>query len=270
MKLGISTYTFTWAIGVPGYPKKAKPMDAIELIRQAHEYGVSVVQLCDNLPLHTLSDEELIKIRDTASALKIELEVGTRGVETAHLTRYMEICRLLGSNLLRVILHKDNTHISVEEAGIFLSKVMADFERERIYIAIENHERHKVKDLIRLVSVINSPYLGICLDTVNSFGALEGPEYVITELAPYTLNLHVKDFIIKRLDHMMGFQLTGAPAGSGMLDLAHAAASLKKYGKDPNAILELWTPYKDDIETTVEKEKDWADKSIKFLKEWIR
>ena len=83
MQLGISTYTFTWAIGVPGYLRMAEPMDAIGLIHQAHEYGVSVVQLCDNLPLHTLSDEELIKIRDTASALKIELEIGTRGVETA-------------------------------------------------------------------------------------------------------------------------------------------------------------------------------------------
>ena len=270
MLLGIGTYTFTWAIGVPGYPKTDKPMDAFELIRQAHEYGVSVVQICDNLPLHTLSNEELTEIRDMADSLHIQLEIGTRGVEPDHLMKYLEICKLMNSDILRTIVQKDNGYVGIEEAAKLIKEVIHAFEKEEVYLAIENHERHKVKELISLIKAIDSPFAGICLDTVNSFGALEGPDYVIRELAPYTINLHVKDFVISRLDHNMGFELKGAPAGSGQLDLDYAAKALKSHGRDPSVILELWTPFTGDIETTVQKEKDWADQSIKFLKEWVK
>jgi sugar phosphate isomerase/epimerase len=270
MQLGISTYTFTWVIGVPGYPKPSQPMDAAGLLRQAHAYGVPVVQICDNMPLHNMCREELIGIRDLSAELGIQLEIGTRGVEPEHLRKYMEICRLLHSDFLRIILQKNNAYVSIEEASELLKQVLPEFEKAKVRIAVENHERHKVAELVSLVKEIDSPWLGICLDTVNSFGALEGPDFVITELAPYTINLHMKDFVIRRLDHMMGFELTGAPAGSGQLNLDYAAAEIKKHGKDPNVILELWTPYTGDIETTVQKEKEWADQSIQYLKEWMK
>ena len=123
-----------------------------------------------------------------------------------------------------------------------------------------------MKELISLIKAIDSPFAGICLDTVNSFGALEGPDYVIRELAPYTINLHVKDFVISRLDHNMGFELKGAPAGSGQLDLDYAAKALKKPWKGSQCYSGIMDSFTGDIETTLQKEKDWADQSIKFFK----
>ena len=73
--------------------------------------------------------------------------------------------------------------------------------------------------LADIVTSIDSPNVGICLDTVNSFGSLEGPAVVVEALGPYVVNLHVKDFSIRRHDHNMGFTLTGTPAGQGQLDL---------------------------------------------------
>ena len=270
MKLGISTYTFTWAVGVPGYPKPAHPMDAIGLLQQADEYGIKVVQICDNMPLHTMSRGELIQIRDFAAQSEIQLEIGTRGVEPEHLIKYLEICTFLGSDFLRTILQKNSAYVSIEEATQLLKYVMPEFEKAKVQVAVENHERHKVVELVRLIEEINSPWLGICLDTVNSFGALEGPDRVIAELAPYTVNLHMKDFKIQRLNHMMGFELTGTPAGSGQMNLDYAVSELNKHGRDPNIILELWTPYTGDITTTMQKEKDWADQSIKYLNKHIK
>ncbi len=270
MKLGISTYTFTWAIGVPGYPMPKDPMDAIKLMKLANEYQIPVVQICDNIPLHTLSHDQLVEIGQTAEKLSIQLEIGTRGVEPEHLDKYLEICKLLKSNILRTILQKNNGYVEVDEAIKLLELSVPKFEKENIYLAIENHERHKACELVRLIKEIDSPYVGICLDTVNSFGALEGIDYIINELTPYTINLHVKDFRIKRLNHNMGFELTGTPAGEGQLDLDYILSQLISHGKDPNAILELWTPLTGDVETTIKKEREWADKSIKFLKEWIK
>jgi 3-oxoisoapionate decarboxylase len=268
MKIGISTYTYTWAIGVPGYPEVESPMSAVDLLKTAKKQGISVVQLCDNLSLHKLSLVELEKIRKTAEDFGIILEVGTRGVEPEHLRRYLDIAQFLSSKILRIILQKNDNYVHVDEAYELIKKVLPEFEDKRIYIAIENHERHRVEELVFLIKKLDSPYVGICLDTVNSFGALEGPEYVIQTLAPYTINLHFKDFEIKRLDHKMGFGVTGTPAGSGMLDIKFVVNELDKYGKDPNVILELWTPFSGTVEETIEKESKWANKSIEFLKEY--
>jgi 3-oxoisoapionate decarboxylase len=267
MEIGISTYTYTWSIGVPGYEKPKEPMNAVDLLKQAHKMGINLVQLCDNLPLHDLSDAELDVIKKAAEELNIKLEVGTRGVEPEHLRRYLQIAKFLKSDILRIILQKNNGYVHIEEACKLINEVLPEFATEGICIAVENHERHKVVELVELINSLNSKYVGICLDTVNSFGALEGPEYVIKTLAPYTVNLHVKDFEIKRLDHMMGFRVTGTPAGSGMLDMKLVSEELNKYGKEVNAILELWTPFTNSVEETIAKESEWAEQSVEYLKQ---
>ena len=108
--------------------------------------------------------------------------------------------------------------------------------------------------------------MGICLDTVNSFGALEGPEVVVEALAPYTVNLHVKDFIIRRANHMMGFAIEGTPAGQGRLDIPWLLERLRAAGRDPNAIIELWTPPEPDLAATIAKEDAWARESVAYMR----
>ncbi|NTW36601.1 MAG: hypothetical protein HGB17_10810, partial [Syntrophobacteraceae bacterium] len=50
MRLGIGSYTFPWAVGMPGH-RPAQPMTALDLLDKATQLGVGVVQICDNLPL---------------------------------------------------------------------------------------------------------------------------------------------------------------------------------------------------------------------------
>lgn len=61
MEAGISSYTFPWAIGVPG-SEPEKPMNVFELIEMAKFMGVRVVQIADNLPLEKFSIPELEQI----------------------------------------------------------------------------------------------------------------------------------------------------------------------------------------------------------------
>lgn len=272
MHIGISSYTYTWAVGVPGYPSIESPLTAVDLIRRAYELGVEVVQICDNIPLHHLSQSQLSEIKQEADRLGISLEIGTRGVGAEHLMKYLDIASCLNSELVRVILEKNGGSIAIEEAADQIKKVLPQFEDKGIYIAIENHERHKASELVHLIKKLDSPFVGICLDTVNSFGALECPREVIETLAPYTINLHFKDFIIRRLDHKMGFEILGSPAGKGMLDIQFIMDTLGQFEQrlSPNLILELWTPYEKSIEATVKKEERWAEISIKYLKEWFK
>jgi hypothetical protein len=109
------------------------------------------------------------------------------------------------------------------------------------------------------------------LDTVNSFGALEGPEFVIDTLAPYVVNLHVKEFVIYRASHMLGFIIEGAPIGKGRLNVSWLLNTLstRQRERDFNAVLELWTPPDANIDDTIAKETAWAVESVAYLRQFI-
>jgi len=81
MQVGIGSWCFPWAIGVPKYPVPKKPLNMIDLLRKAESLGVNFVQICDNYPLHIMSEDELYEIRVTADVMGIELGTGTGGIK---------------------------------------------------------------------------------------------------------------------------------------------------------------------------------------------
>jgi sugar phosphate isomerase/epimerase len=93
---------------------------------------------------------------------------------------------------------------------------------------------------------------------------------VVERLAPYALNLHVKDFTISRVDGQMGFSVEGAPAGRGRLDVPRLLERLAAAGRDVNAILELWTPRQAGLEETIAREAEWASQSLSYLRRLVR
>jgi sugar phosphate isomerase/epimerase len=268
MKLGIGSYTFTWAIGVPGYPPE-KPMDAFELLEIAFKIGAPVVQLCDNLPLLALNPVELERFIHTAREWDISVELGVRGIHPWLLRRNLKLAQKLGCAFLRVVVDSDGDHPSSDDIISRLKPLMREFDDANISIAIENHDRFAARDLVEIIEALGPKHAGICLDTVNSFGALEGPEQVVSVLAPYCLNLHVKDFTIQRMKHQMGFTIEGCPAGSGRLNIPWLFEAIRKAGKNPNAILELWTPFFHSLEETIALERSWTEKSVAYLRKNI-
>jgi hypothetical protein len=44
---------------------------------------------------------------------------------------------------------------------------------------------------------------------------------------------------------------------------------LRALGRDPNAILELWTPPGTTLEETIAREGEWAEESIRYLRSLI-
>lgn len=268
MKLGVGTYTYAWSIGIPGYPLPAQPMDAEGLVRRADSLGIRLVQIADNLPLHALSDAQLGDLQALAQQLGIQIEVGTRGIASDHLRRYLALAQRFYSPILRVVMDTATHHPEPPEIVTLLRGVLPEFERAGIKIAIENHDRFKVRTLVSILQQLDSPFVGICLDTVNSFGAGEGPEVVVQALGPYVINLHIKDFTIRRHPSMLGFEVQGTPAGQGTLDVPWLLTQL--VGRDFNGILELWTPPDSTIDQSIAKENAWAVESIAYLRTLIK
>ena len=269
MKLGIGSYAYAWAIGTVTGQRPAKPMDAMAFLHRAAELGVRLVQMADNLPLHTLSEASLDALLREADRLGVAVEVGTRGIRREVLRPYLRIAERAGSPILRTVIDTADDHPPLAEVVECLRAIMPDFARAGVTLALENHDRFKAREFVEILRRVDNPYLGICLDTANSFGALEGPEVVVEALGPYVVNLHVKDFSIRRVPYTMGFVVEGAPAGQGMLDIPWLLERLRAFGYEGNAILETWPAPEPTLAETVRKEDTWAAASVAYLRTLI-
>lgn len=264
MRLGISSYTYTWAIGVPGNLPDQR-LDATGLISKAAKLGVSCVQIADNLPLHMLSDDQLENLSEHAAQSGIAIEVGTRGLTPDNLHTYLNLAEKLKSPILRMVVDSKDYHPGKDEIISIIKDYLPELEKRNIRLAIENHDRFTARTFADIIEGVGSDLVGICLDSVNSMGAGEGIETVVDILGPLTVNLHIKDFSVQRVYHMMGFTIEGKPAGQGMLPIEEIVGMLESYQRCESAILELWTPPEKTINETIAKEDKWAVESINYL-----
>ncbi len=244
-------------------------MDAFAWLDEAARLGVRVAQFCDNLPLTSLSSPELDRFQAQAKRSRISLELGTRGLHAGNLRANLALCRRLGSPFLRVVIDSSGDEPTPEEALARLRAILPEFTAAGVRVAIENHDRFSSHVLARLVQALGPEHAGICLDTVNSFGALEGPQVVVDTLGELTLCLHVKDFTIRRVSHNMGFVVEGCAAGQGRLDVPWLLDALKSCPNPFNAILETWVTPGNSLGETIARERAWAEEGIRYLRTLI-
>jgi len=239
-------------------------MTVSDLLRITSGHKLKCVQIGDNAPLHLLDKEGLISLRSHAKGIR--LEVGARGLTREHLERYIEIASLVEAPLLRFVVDGAGYEPSELEIISAIRNVLPELKKRKIVLAIENHDRFKAEQLRNILDAIADEQVGICLDTVNSLGAGEGLDWVTSVLAPFTVNLHIKEFSISRFPHNMGFEVVGAPAGKGMMDITSVIEQLDGYKKCKSAVLEQWVPWQGTYSDTVALERQWAEESIKSLK----
>jgi len=267
MTAGIGTYTYTWAIGVPGSVPD-NPMTACQLIDRAVEMAIACVQVADNLPLISMDKMQLEEIRAYARNRHISIEVGGRGLIEKILDRYIDLADFFGSPILRMVIDLDDFKPDADAVIAIIRNALPKLSAKKIILALENHDRLSAAVFKRIVETVDSEWAGICLDCVNSIGCGEGLETVKSNLAAHTVNLHVKDFTVKRVSHKMGFVVEGTPAGKGFLDIPALIQELKPLNRCRSAILELWTPPAATLEETLIREDEWARESAEYLRQF--
>ena len=271
MKLGIGTYCYMWAIGFKFGEREAapaQPMDAAGLLRRAHELGVRLVQVGPNLPLAALSASALDALVAQARAWDIEFELGTRGLETDHLERQVALAKRIGAKLLRTIPEIGGESVEARDIPPYLEAILPTLERESVALGLENGKL-PAKELAWALDTVGSPRIGVVLDMVNSLAVPEGWKYVTEVLAPYTICLHHKEFVVERVWHMMGFTVEGCPAGTGQLDTPWLLETLDNAGAIYNVILEVWPPEQATLQGTIDLEDQWVRESIPYLRKFI-
>lgn len=267
MILGISSYTFTWAVGVPGNMPE-NPLTETGLLSKASQLGTKLIQVADNMPLDKMDESRLKSFISAAASAGVMLEVGSNRMTADKLERYIGIAEKAGSKILRFVIDGEGYAPPLNDIIALIRDAEPELKKRRIVLALENHDRLRCSEFARIIEKVGSRYLGICLDCANSFGAGEGFHEVVGTLAPYTVNFHLKEVSIRRKYHRMGFDVEGRPFGQGQLPLEWMLGQLTDRCR--TAILELWTPPEDTLEKTIARENEWAVQSISYLRRFIR
>lgn len=260
-KLGLSSFSFGWKII---HDPAWSPLDLLEVAKREN---VPVLQFGDNMPLDSLDESALYVLSTGAEKAGIVLEVGMRGLFVDEVRRYLEICRMVKSTFLRIVIDRGESEPDVPETIERLRQIVPLLEKYDVVLGIENHDRFRSRVLAKIVDAIGSPYVGICLDTANSVGAGEGVEETVRILAPYTVNLHVKDFVVRRVPSQFGFVVAGAAAGAGLVDLPWVLKQLPR--KTMSVILELWPPQLATVPETLALEQRWVEESLEYLRKTL-
>nr|HMN27416.1 sugar phosphate isomerase/epimerase family protein [Caldilineaceae bacterium] len=96
-----------------------------------------------------------------------------------------------------------------------LGKMAADYG---VIVTMELHVDLTSRELARLIETVDSPHVGVNLDTANALGLLEDPIEAARNLLPYVHTTHFKDTCIYLTAEGYNW-LGGAPLGRGLVDL---------------------------------------------------
>ena len=264
MRTGIGSYAFRYAIGHPS-AKAEERMSFQDLIRFCAEQQVEALQVCENIPLHLLTDNQL---SDGFAVLKqhsITLEVGTAGFERDHLTTYATIANSLNSNILRTVLNAKG--VIVDEIASKLRLILPCLEKTNVILAIENHFDLTPFELRDLIEKVSHPLVKICIDPLNSITLLHGINETFCQLKDHIVSAHVKDVKMERKGS--GFHIYGCPLGEGISSVPVYLENVYAANPKSNVFIEQWMDACNSPEDTLAEEKKWVTDGIRFLKNSI-
>ena len=107
----------------------------------------------------------------------------------------------------------------VEQAKQSLALARPVVEKHEVRMAVENHIDFTADEMLRLLTEVNSPWLGINFDTGNFLRLLDDPIKGMAKLAPYVYATHIKDLKPQKgvaADEWYFF--SGTPVGEGVVD----------------------------------------------------
>jgi sugar phosphate isomerase/epimerase len=181
-----------------------------------HEAGV-VTRLCRELDLRNLS-------RVWAWGHPHGLRSGTDADAAQDLRAHIAIAEKLGASVMRICAGGRRTRIAdwpEHKAGLLtlLRPLLVDAQRHGVVLAIENHIDLLADELVDLLTTLNSPWVGVCLDTANNLRLFEHPVEVARKLAPWVRATHIKDVCTQRGDPRSFAFWPSVPVGEGLVEI---------------------------------------------------
>jgi sugar phosphate isomerase/epimerase len=247
-KMGIATTSFS--AGGPG-PQQGAAAGARPRGRDTYEF----LEKCHALRAGGIQSQingDLPKLRARAEQLGMWIE-GMAGVprngDMAALEKTLTDAKASGVTVFRCAMLSGRRYESfstlaewkkwVDQSHDALKLVVPLLERHKVTLAMENHKDWTLEDMLRVLKLYSSEYLGACVDFGNNISMLDDPMEVIEGLAPYAKAAHIKDIGVRPYED--GFQMSEVPLGAGFLDIPRIVSVLQKANPKLRFSLEMMT-----------------------------
>jgi len=247
MQIGVDSYCFHRFFGEINSPMQDDPgirmsvWDFLDFAAGLNLDGVSIETAF--LPDH--DETALRRIRDRLDELGLALvwawghprglRSGTDGEAADDLHRHIQIARFMGADVMRIVAGDRHTRIqdwSQHKQALLrqLSRLLPEAERQGVVLAVENHKDLLARELRDLITTVDSPFLGVCLDTGNNLRLFEDPVAVARQLAPWVRAVHMKDITVQPGNpHETRFWPT-VPLGTGLVNITAILGMLADAG----------------------------------------
>ncbi|MSQ96652.1 MAG: sugar phosphate isomerase/epimerase [Gemmataceae bacterium] len=245
MKLAIDSYCYHRYFGEI-YPDlqtdPGKRMTVWDFLKRAKKHGVDGVSL-ESCFLPTIDERFLSQLRDKLDEYGFErvwawghangLRSGTDLSAAKDLVQHIAHAAKIGARVMRIVGGSRRTRpaswaVHKRRLSGMLKKLVGPAEKHGVMLAIENHIDMLADEILDLVTSVNSPWLGICLDTGNNLRMFEDPLVVAEMLAPYAKATHIKDLGVRPGNPRDYSFWPSVPIGEGLVDVGKVLGFLRK------------------------------------------
>jgi sugar phosphate isomerase/epimerase len=197
------------------------------------------------------------------------LEAGKNRDEFNSMIAQIPYAKLIGADVMRIVAsslmfrfepHGPQLDILVE----WLKEAVVVAQEYDVKLAVENHIDYTADECVELLDRVNSPYLGLNLDTGNFLRLLDDPVDGAAKLADRVYATHIKDLKpVKGVNATEWYFFSSTPVGDGLVDNQKLAQIL--YDANYQGFLAVET---DSLHPDYENREHAAvEQSVKVLKE---
>jgi sugar phosphate isomerase/epimerase len=225
-------------LGIDLFSIRSAGWSPFEYLDYCAKWKSQVVHFSEIRFLGGLEEAHVTRVREHASKLGIQLEIGMRsicpsskafdakaGTAEEQIARMVTAARAAGSPIVRAFLGTSADRVGpvpieghIENAVKVLRAVRSRVMDSGIKIAIENHAGDmQARELKMLIEGAGKDFVGACIDSGNPVWALEDPHLTLEILAPYVLTSHVRDSAVWRIPE--GVAVRWTRMGEGNVDI---------------------------------------------------
>ncbi len=247
MKVGIDSYCYHRFFGEV-YPQQSSPPRGLSLedfLSRAKELGVDGVSL-ESCFFPRFDSSYLTSIKSLLDEYGFDrvyawghpdgLEGGLNEGAYDDMVHGIERARAIGADVMRVVgsslMFRNQPHQpQLDRLTRMFSEAVKTAEKYHVRLAVENHIDFTSDEMLRLLTAVDSPFLGINFDTGNFVRLLDDPIKGMEKLAKHVYATHIKDLKPQKgvaADEWYFFSCT--PVGDGIVDNLQLARLLSRVG----------------------------------------
>ncbi len=281
MKLAIDSYCYHRYFGesYPGLQRDpGKRMTVWDFLKRARKHGVDGVSI-EACFLPQLDDDFLARLRDTLDEYGFDrvwawghpdgLRSGTDRAEAKDLVKHLGLAKRIGASVMRIVggsrrTRPDSWAVHKRQLVKMLKGLVGPARDHGVVMAMENHIDLLADEMADIMTTIDSPWLGVCLDTANNLRLFEDPVAVARTLAPFARATHVKDLGVRRGNPREFSFWPSVPLGEGLVDLPEVIRLLRQAKYKGLLAFEI-----DYLHPDYGEEEPAVAKSLKYLRSLI-